>query len=122
MAVVAVTLLCAVLLGEAQAGKIGRAIDHGRSNGSVDPVERAYDGDRISHRDDSGNSGNRDRLTTKVGTTIGGEKYPQRGAPSEMVDSYAFSTPEIYAAGMLSALSIVAVALGLVELFRLNAA
>ena len=122
MAVVAVMLLFAVLPGEAQAGKVGKGIDQGRSSGPVDRVERAFDSDGMSRGDGPGGSGNRDGLITTISATIGGEKYPPRGAPAEMAGSSAFSAPEIYAAGLLSAFSIFAGALGLVELFRRNAA
>jgi hypothetical protein len=121
-AVVAMMLFSAAPPGEAQAGKVGQGIDQGRSSGSVDQVERAFDSDGMSRGDGSGNSGNRDRLITTISATIGGEKYPQRGAPSEMAGSSAFSTTEINAIGLLSAFSIFAGALGLVELFRRNAA
>ncbi len=122
MAVVFVILLSTALPGEAQAGKVGLGIDQGRSSAPVDDVARAFDGDRISRRGGSGNSGNRDRLLSTISATIGGEKDPQRGAPAEMAGSSAFSAPEICAAGLLSAFSIFAGALGLVELFRRNAA
>ena len=122
MAVVAVVLLSAVLPGEAQAGKSHDGADKGGPKGVVVQVSRAVEGDRNSRRDGPGESGNRDRLITTISATIGGEKYPPRGAPAEMAGSSAFSAPEIYAAGLLSAFSIFAGALGLVELFRRNAA
>jgi hypothetical protein len=122
MAVVAVMLLFAVLPGEAQAGKVGQGIDQGRLSGPVDKVERAFESDGMSRGDGPGESGNRDRLMTSISATIGGEKYPQRGAASEMAGSDAFSTTEINAISLLSAFSIFAGALGLAELFRRNAA
>ena len=122
MAVVAVILLSTALPGEAQARKVGQGIDQGRSSGPVDQVERAFDSDGMSRRDGPGESGNRDRLITTISATIGGENYPQRGASSEMAGSDAFSTTEINAISLLSAFSIFAGALGLVELFRRNAA
>ena len=87
MAVVAVMLLSTALLGEAQARKVGQEIDQGRSSGPVDQVGGAFDGDRISRRDGSGDSGISDRFVIKASATIGGEKYPQRGSPSEMAGS-----------------------------------
>ncbi len=122
MAVVAVMLLFAAFPGEAQAGKVGQGIDQGRLSGPVDKVERAFESDGMSRGDGPGESGNRDRLMTSISATIGGEKYPQRGAASEMAGSDAFSTTEINAISLLSAFSIFAGALGLAELFRRNAA
>ena len=122
MAVVAVMLLSTALLGEAQAGKVGQEIDQGRSSGPVDQVGGAFDGDRISRRDGSGDSGISDRFVIKASATIGGEKYPQRGSPSEMAGSSAFSATEINAIVLLSAFSIFAGVLGLAELFRRHTA
>ena len=125
MAVVAAIMLSAALPGEAQAGKVGQGMDQGRPSGPVGPVDHvggAFDGDRISRRDGSGHSGLSDRFVIKASATIGGEKDPERGAPAEMAGSSAFSSPEIYAAGLLSAFSIFAGVLGLAELFRRHAA
>ena len=122
MAVVAVMLLSTALLGEAQARKVGQEIDQGRSSGPVDQVGGAFDGDRISRRDGSGDSGISDRFVIKASATIGGEKYPQRGSPSEMAGSSAFSATEINAIVLLSAFSIFAGVLGLAELFRRHTA
>ena len=122
MAVVAVMLFSAALPGEAQAGKVGKGKDQGRSSGSVDQVEKAFDGDGVPRGDGPGESGISGRFVIKASATIGGENYPQRGPPSEMAGSSALSAPEIYAAGLLSAFSIFAGALGLAELFRRNAA
>lgn len=122
MAVVAVMLLSTALPGEAQAGKVREGLAQGPSKSPADQVERAFDGDSISRRAGPGESGNRDRPITTISATIGGEKYPQRGAAAEMAAFDAFATTEINAIGLLSAFSIVAGALGLVELFRRNAA
>jgi hypothetical protein len=125
MAVVAVMLLSTALPGEAQAGKVGQGIDQGRPSGPVGPVdhvEGAFDGDRISRHDGSGHSGISDRFVFKASATIGGEKDPERRAPSEMAGSSAFSATEINALVLLSAFSIFAGALGLAELFRRHAA
>ena len=121
-AVVAVMLLSIALAGEAQAGKVGQGIDQGRPSGPVDRVGGAFDGDRISRRDGSGDSGISDRFVIKASATIGGETYPQRGAPAEMAGSSAFSATEINAIVLLSAFSIFAGVLGLAELFRRHAA
>jgi hypothetical protein len=122
MAVVAVMLLATAVSGEAQAGKVGKGIDQGRSSGPVDQVGGAFDGDRISRRDGSGDSGISDRFVIKTSATIGGEKYPERRTPSEMAGSSTFSATEINALVLLSAFSIFAGALGLAELFRRHAA
>jgi len=122
MAVVAVMLLSTALLGEVQAGKVGQGMDQGRSSGPVDHGEGAFDGDRISRRDGSGDSGISDRFVFKASATIGGENYPQRRTPSEMAGSSTFSATEINAIVLLSAFSIFAGALGLAELFRRHAA
>jgi hypothetical protein len=122
MAVVAVMLLSTALPGEAQAGKVGQGIDQGRSSGPVDDGEGAFDGDRISRRDGSGDSGISDRFVIKASATIGGEKDPERRTPSEMAGSSTFSATEINALVLLSAFSIFAGALGLAELFRRHAA
>ena len=122
MAVLAVMLLSAVHPGEAQAGKAHDSADKGGPKGVVVQVSRAVEGDRNSRRDGPGESGNRDRLITTISATIGGEKYPQRGAPSEMAGSSAFSATEINAIVLLSAFSIFAGVLGLAELFRRHTA
>ena len=122
MAVVAVMLLSTALPGEAQAGKVGQGIDQGRSSGPVDHGEGVFDGDRISRRDGSGDSGISDRFVIKASATIGGEKVHERRTPSEMAGSSAFSATEINALVLLSAFSIFAGALGLAELFRRHAA
>jgi len=122
MAVVAVMLLATAVSGEAQAGKVGNGIDQGRSSGPVDQVGGAFDGDRISRRDGSGDSGISDRFVIKASATIGGEKVHERRAPSEMAGSDAFSATEINALVLLSAFSIFAGVLGLAELFRRHAA
>jgi len=122
MAVVAVMLLSTALPGEAQAGKVGKGMDQGWSSGPVDRGEGAFDGDRISRRDGSADSGMSDRFVIKASATIGGEKDHERGAPSEMAGSSAFSAAEINAIVLLSAFSIFAGVLGLAELFRRNVA
>ena len=121
-AVVAVMLISTALPGEAQAGKVGKGIDQGRSSGPVDHGEGAFDGDRISRRDGSGDSGISDRFVIKASATLGGERYHERRTPSEMAGSSAFSATEINAIVLLSAFSIFAGALGLAELFRRHAA
>ena len=121
-AVAAVMLLSTALPGEAQAGKVGQGIDQGRPSGPVDHVGGAFDGDRISRRDGSGDSGISDRFVIKASATLGGEKVHERRTPSEMAGSSAFSATEINAIVLLSAFSIFAGALGLAELFRRHAA
>ena len=121
-AVFTVMLLSTALPGKAQAGKVGKGIDQGRSSGPVDHGEGAFDGDRISRHDGSGDSGIRDRFVIKASATIGGEKELERGAPAEMAGSAAFSATEINALVLLSVFSIFAGALGLAELFRRHAA
>jgi hypothetical protein len=122
MAVVAVMLLSTALPGEAQAGKVGKGIDQGRPSGPVDRVGGAFDGDRISRRDGSGDSGISDRFVIKASATLGGEKVHERRTPSEMAGSSTFSATEINALVLLSAFSIFAGVLGLAELFRRHAA
>ena len=124
-AVVAVMLLSTALPGEAQAGKVGQGLDQGRSSGPVGHGDRsggAFDGDRISRHDGSGDSGLSDRFVIKASAIIGGEKDHERGVPAEMAGSAAFSATEINALVLLSAFSIFAGALGLAELFRRHAA
>jgi len=124
MAVVAVMLLSTALPGEAQAGKVGQGIDQGRLSGPEGPVDHvggAFDGDRISRRDGSGDSGISDRFVIKASATLGGEKVHERRTPSEMAGPSAFSATEINAIVLLSAFSIFAGALGLAELFRRHA-
>jgi hypothetical protein len=122
MAVVAVMLLSVVHPGEAQAGKALDGADKGGPKGVVVQVSRAVEGDRNSRGDGSGDASNGDRRMPKTSIPVGGEKDLERGAPSQMAGASAFSTTEINAIGLLSAFSIFAGALGLVELFRRNAA
>ena len=122
IAVLVVMLLSTACPGEARAGKARDGAGQGAAKGAIDQVEGAFEGDRISQRDGFGDAGSSERRVTTAGATTGWETRPQRGAPVEVAGSAAFSATEINAIGLLSAVSIAAGVLGLMELFRRNAA
>ena len=122
IAVLVVMLFSAAFPGQARAGKARDAARQGAAKGVVDQVEEAFEGDRITQRDGFGDAGSSERRVTTTGATTGWETRPQRGAPVEMAGSSTVSATEINAIGLLSAVSIAATVLGLMELFRRNAA